>query len=226
MLEEFTILEQKVKSLIDKCETLQNEKKNLKDLLEKSEKDMYVLIDEHDAIKNENEELKNKLRNYEQDGRIKSLINKIDGAMSGIDSIKETAQHSQTNNIAKTEIIKEIVKEEKPEPPVQKFIPKEPVKETPKETAYNYGINKETANIPQKNTEIPIHISEEEDPFSNASDSSWDADIKNSEPVNTEKTSENTQKYEFEMTEEEDEYIFGEDGEEDGGFFFDEEQKQ
>lgn len=238
MLEEFTILEQKVKSLIDSCEALRQEKKSLKESLEKSEKDMYALIDENDSVKRENEELKNKLKNYEQDERIKLLINKIDGAISNIEGSPTSVPHTIEENINKENTNK---KEDKQPEEIKENISQI---ETQKPTQEYHATNEKNN---EENKNIQIHISEEEDPFSNASDASWDEDIKeniknedndapktqneitaNTDDINDKNKpskEENSEKYEFNITEEEDEYIFGDDSEEDDGFFFDEESK-
>ena len=80
------------------------------------------------------------------------------------------------------------------------------------------------------NNVASIKVSEDEDPFSSASDSSWDNDIKDNEEdkykleENEESIddNENDNDYNFE-SDEEDEYMFGNDDEEE--FFFDNESK-
>ena len=102
----------------------------------------------------------------------------------------------------------------------------------------NEEVKNETQNILENknsfNNVASIKVSEDEDPFSSASDSSWDNDIKDNEENNnaedqykeeTEENiddNENDNDYNFE-SDEEDEYMFGDDDEEE--FFFDSESK-
>ncbi|ELV06702.1 hypothetical protein H263_02519, partial [Brachyspira hampsonii 30599] len=93
---------------------------------------------------------------------------------------------------------------------------------------------KEVNEIKEVREVSNVKVTEDEDPFSNASDASWDNDIKNEEienktdiaaEENIEEIDDKNGKednYEFDINED-DQYMFGDDDEEE--FFFDNESK-
>ncbi len=226
------------------------ERDALKSNLENTEKDSSYLIEENDNLK---KELEKSLRTIETLKRENNeLLEKLGILIDRIDSVRKINTEAKKNNRSsvihntnhknyekeETEYIKEDIKDI-PTPDNDKltnkkentnitdyeddpFSDKESVKE-----AEEY----KTEKIQEVKIYANVKASEDEDPFSNASDSSWDNDIKNDNtedmPDNIdndvkEEIKEKEDNYEFDISED-DRYMFGDEEEEE--FFFDNESK-
>lgn len=251
-IESFKILEVKVNELIKRCVFLQEENKSLKESLQKTEHDMYSLIESQDELKNKNQELNEKLLSITNDPIVKNIIHNIDEIMG----YSEKDYPKPLNN---NELNINVNNEEKhtntPTSQVNTVPQNATHTQIERDNSYNYGINIPTKTEPNQSTEIKneqkseqrpgntekiIHIDENEDPFSSATDESWDNEI-NSEKskiqikVASEQqeavikevkkeakqdfVKEEEDSFEFSI-DDDDEYIFGDD--EESGFAFDE----
>lgn len=244
-IENFKILEEKVSKLIKRCVLLQEENKQLKKSLEKTEQDMYVLIENQDELKNRNKELNEKLVSIANGSIVKNLIHNIDEIINYSEESGKLSVSSKGSSLNKLNENK--TAEEKN----TEALKINTANQNTNNNSYNYGINMPEPKInTSQNTEIKqeqkigqspsatqkvIHIDENEDPFSSATDGSWDKEIVTDKTkakgisesvikevkteIKKETVKENENTFEFSI-DDDDEYIFGDD--EESGFAFDE----
>lgn len=206
-LREFDILEERITDLLAKFETVKSENMRLKNEIAEKNDSISSLEEKVSLLAEDKKTLDNLLK----DNRIKHLIENIESVIKNSDSNekKETANDGgATDAHIETPVIKG---------GEGNYVANAQANIDAKPSVGNNSGNAETIK-PSSPNDI-TNVSEDEDPFSSASDNSWDKDIeKNVSQNNSTNSIENVKHEEgkagTEESEYEDEYLFGDEEDE------------
>lgn len=206
-LQEFDILEERITDLLAKFETVKSENMRLKNEIAEKNDSISSLEKKVSLLAEDKKTLDNLLK----DNRIKHLIENIESVIKNSDS-NEKNETANDRGAADAHIETPVIKggEGNHAANAQANIYAKP-------SAGNNSGNAETIK-PSSPNDI-TNVSEDEDPFSSASDNSWDKDIEKNVSQNNSANSVENVKHEegkavTEESEYEDEYLFGDEEDE------------